>query len=147
MRLSVPKIFSKKFKQKCIEDTYLWVLERLNGKDGLGGIFPAMVNALIALKIDEKQRFKKQIEVCKKSINNLVVENKAEAATLSDSIASSIMFMNLKIDYESSHNYTVTDKADGLRKLLFIANDKFKGRIYLICLRCDTVLIDLPRTW
>ena len=54
----------------------MWVLERLNGKDGLGGIFPAMVNALIALKIDEKQRFKKQIEVCKKSINNLVVENK-----------------------------------------------------------------------
>ena len=76
LRLSVPKIFSKKFKQKCIEDTYLWVLERLNGEDGLGGIFPAMVNALIALKIDEKQRFKKQIEVCKKSINNLVVENK-----------------------------------------------------------------------
>ena len=76
LRLSVPKIFSKKFKQKCIEDTYSWVLERLNGKDGLGGIFPAMVNALIALKIDEKQRFKKQIEVCKKSINNLVIENK-----------------------------------------------------------------------
>ena len=42
----------------------------------MGGIFPAMVNALVALKIDEKQRFKKQVEVCKQSINNLIVENK-----------------------------------------------------------------------
>ena len=28
-----------------------WVLERLNGEDGLGAIFPAMVNALEALVI------------------------------------------------------------------------------------------------
>ena len=35
-----------------------------------------MVNALIVLKIDEKQRFKKQIEICKKSIENLIVEKK-----------------------------------------------------------------------
>ena len=76
LRLFLPRVFSKKFEKKCIEDTYIWILERLNGEDGLGGIFPAMVNALIALKIDEKQRFKKHIAVCKKSINNLVVENK-----------------------------------------------------------------------
>ena len=38
-----------------------------------------MVNALIALQIDEKQRFKKQIEICKKSINRLIVENKNDA--------------------------------------------------------------------
>ena len=29
----------KKFEKKCIEDTYIWILERLNGEDGLGGIF------------------------------------------------------------------------------------------------------------
>ena len=44
-------------------------------------------------------------------LDNLVAETKTEAATLSDSIESSIMFMNLKIDYESSHNYTVKDDA------------------------------------
>ena len=79
LRLFLPRLFSKKFKKKCIENIYEWILERLNGEDGLGGIFPAMVNALIALQIDEKQRFKKQIEVCKKSINNLIVENKNSA--------------------------------------------------------------------
>ena len=44
-------------------------------------------------------------------LDNLVAETKTEAATLSDSIESSIMFMNLKIDYESTHNYTVEDDA------------------------------------
>ena len=78
-RLFLPRLFSKKFKKKCIEDIYVWILERLNGEDGLGGIFPAMVNALIAFKIDHKQRFKKHIEVCKKSINNLIVEKKNDA--------------------------------------------------------------------
>ena len=75
----MPKVFSRTFKKKCIEDVYSWTLDRLNGEDGLGGIFPAMVNALIALQIDEKQRFKKQIEICKKSINRLIVENKNDA--------------------------------------------------------------------
>ena len=76
LRLFLPKFFSKDFKLKCNEKIYEWILERLNGEDGLGGIFPAMVNALIVLKIDEKQRFKKQIEICKKSIENLIVEKK-----------------------------------------------------------------------
>ena len=76
IRFFLPSLITKRFKQRCTEDIYRWVLERLNGEDGLGGIFPAMVNALVALKIDEKQRFKKQVEVCKKSINNLIVENK-----------------------------------------------------------------------
>ena len=79
LRLFLPKVFSRTFKKKCIEDIYSWTLDRLNGEDGLGGIFPAMVNALIALQIDEKQRFKKQIEICKKSINRLIVENKNDA--------------------------------------------------------------------
>ncbi|MEC8265218.1 MAG: squalene--hopene cyclase [Pseudomonadota bacterium] len=76
IRFFLPSLITKRFKQRCTEDIYKWVLERLNGEDGLGGIFPAMVNALVALKIDEKQRFKKQVEVCKQSINNLIVENK-----------------------------------------------------------------------
>ena len=45
------------------------------------------------------------------NLDNLSVANKSEGATLSDSLASSIMFMNLKIDYESSHNYTITENA------------------------------------
>ena len=76
LRLFCQRFSQKHLKKKCIEDIYSWTLNRLNGEDGLGGIFPAMVNALIALQIDEKQRFKKQIEICKKSINRLIVEKK-----------------------------------------------------------------------
>ena len=58
----------------CIEKSYKWIIERLNGEDGLGGIFPAMVNSLIAMKIDKKSRFDREILIAKKAINNLVVE-------------------------------------------------------------------------
>ena len=44
-------------------------------------------------------------------LDNLNVENKTEGATLTDSLESSIMFMNLKIDYEDSATYTVTSNA------------------------------------
>ena len=67
---------SKNYKKKCIDNIYKWVSIRLNGVDGLGGIFPAMVNALIAFKIDEENRYEKQIEICKQAIDNLVVEKK-----------------------------------------------------------------------
>ena len=45
------------------------------------------------------------------NIDNLSEANKTEAATISDSIESSIMFMNLKIDYEDKDSFTVTDNA------------------------------------
>ncbi len=73
-----PIIFSKKYKSECIEKSYDWVTERLNGEDGLGGIFPAMVNALIAMNIDES-RFENEILTAKKAINNLIVEKKEMA--------------------------------------------------------------------
>ncbi|RAP32473.1 hypothetical protein DID76_00065 [Candidatus Marinamargulisbacteria bacterium SCGC AG-414-C22] len=44
-------------------------------------------------------------------LDNLSADNKTEGATVSDSIASSIMFMNLKIDLEDSTSFTVTDNA------------------------------------
>ncbi len=75
-RFYFPNFVSKNYKKKCIDNIYEWVSKRLNGKDGLGGIFPAMVNALIAFKIDEKNRYEKQIEICKEAIDNLIVEKK-----------------------------------------------------------------------
>ena len=75
-RFFFPKLISNNFKNKCIDSAYQWIIKRLNGKDGLGGIFPAMVNALIALNIDEKRRYTKYIPTCKESIDNLIVEKK-----------------------------------------------------------------------
>ena len=56
----------------------------------------------------------------------------------------------IKLDTESSapnirHPYTLTDKADGLRKLLFIAKD---GKIYLITTNMRISIYRLPfRKW
>ena len=38
--------------------------------------FPAMVNALIAFKIDEENKYEKQVKICKQAIENLIVEKK-----------------------------------------------------------------------
>ena len=71
--------FPKDNKNKCIEDAYNWILIRLNGRDGLGAIFPAMVNSLIALTIDKKNRFKSEIVIVTEAINKLLIVKKDEA--------------------------------------------------------------------
>ena len=78
LRLIFPLV-PKKYKNGCIEKSYEWILKRLNGEDGLGGIFPAMVNSLIALDIDKKNRFSKEVKIVKNAINRLIVEKKNTA--------------------------------------------------------------------
>jgi squalene-hopene/tetraprenyl-beta-curcumene cyclase len=46
LRLAEP-MFPADPRQRAIERAVAWVSERLNGEDGLGGIFPAMANALM----------------------------------------------------------------------------------------------------
>ncbi len=75
-RYFFPKFFSNNFKNQCIESAYEWTTERLNGKDGLGGIFPAMVNGLIAMTLGDKKKYTKHITLCRQSIDNLIVEKK-----------------------------------------------------------------------
>ena len=69
-------IFSKKFKESCVQDAYNWILKRLNGYDGLGGIFPAMVNSLIALETDDRKRFSKEVNIVYMAITKLIIEKK-----------------------------------------------------------------------
>lgn len=45
----VEPLVPRSVRQRAIEKAEAWFVERLNGTDGLGGIFPAMVNALEAL--------------------------------------------------------------------------------------------------
>ena len=72
-------LLPKKLKIRSKNEVIKWLLPRLNGEDGLGGIFPAMVNALIALKIEDEDKFKNEISIIKKSIQNLIVEGKDTA--------------------------------------------------------------------
>ena len=76
---STEPYFSKKLRKKSIELAYKWIIERLNQNDGLGGIFPAMVNALISLELDDKKRFKNEIVLAKKALKNLLIIKKDEA--------------------------------------------------------------------
>ena len=59
-RLLFP-LLPKSMKEESKKDIINWLLPRLNGEDGLGGIFPAMVNALIAFKTVDENKYKNQI--------------------------------------------------------------------------------------
>lgn len=45
----IEPLIPKKIRQAAIAKAEQWIIERLNGEEGLGGIFPAMVNAFEAL--------------------------------------------------------------------------------------------------
>jgi squalene-hopene/tetraprenyl-beta-curcumene cyclase len=44
LRVAEP-YFPKKYRERAIAKAIAWTIERLNGEDGLGGIYPAMANA------------------------------------------------------------------------------------------------------
>ncbi len=69
-------LHSKKYKNHCEDIALKWIIKRLNGLDGLGGIFPAMVNSLIALKIVNEDKYVKEIKTVQNAINRLIVEKK-----------------------------------------------------------------------
>ncbi len=52
-----------------------WFVERLNGEDGLGGIFPAMVNALIALDLLGYDKSHPLRAAARRAIDRLLVEH------------------------------------------------------------------------
>ena len=58
----VPKFFQNKGIKKAME----FVTERLNGEDGLGGIFPAMANALMAFDAIDYPSDHPDYVVCRK---------------------------------------------------------------------------------
>ena len=46
LRLGEP-VFSIWTRQRAIDAAVAWILERLNGEDGLGGTYPAMANCVL----------------------------------------------------------------------------------------------------
>lgn len=56
-----------------------WTLERMNGEDGLGGIFPAMVAAYQALRLLGMPKDDPVIVTAKKAIDKLLVINEHDA--------------------------------------------------------------------
>ncbi|MEE9318582.1 MAG: squalene--hopene cyclase [Rhodospirillales bacterium] len=65
----MPKFIEK----KAIERAMAFIKERLNGEDGLGGIFPAMANALMAFDALGYKKNHPDREICRKAIDRLLV--------------------------------------------------------------------------
>jgi squalene-hopene/tetraprenyl-beta-curcumene cyclase len=77
--LKTQTLMPKRLHQKAIENAKQWIIERLNGENGLGGIFPAMVaayQALLLLKIPKDDLI---MVTAKKAIDNLLVIREEDA--------------------------------------------------------------------
>ena len=64
---------------RAIQSALSFVEKRLNGEDGLGGIFPAMANALMVFSCLGFRKDDPRVVMAKKAINRLIVETKHEA--------------------------------------------------------------------
>jgi len=71
--------FPKGPRQRAIDAAVAWVDERLNGEDGLGAIFPAMVNSVLMYDVVGVPASDPRVVVAKDSIRKLLVigENRA----------------------------------------------------------------------
>ena len=65
--------------QRAINKAKDWFMERLNGEDGLGGIFPAMVNAYQAMLLLGMSPDDEQVVTARKALQKLLVVREHEA--------------------------------------------------------------------
>ncbi|GJE45095.1 squalene--hopene cyclase [Methylobacterium soli] len=71
----LPKTPRRRAKEKAVA----WVSERLNGEDGLGAIFPAMVNTVLMYEVMGYPSDHPQVRIACEAIEKLVVEKDHEA--------------------------------------------------------------------
>ncbi|MDD2725176.1 MAG: squalene--hopene cyclase [Methylovulum sp.] len=69
----------KTLHQRAIEKARDWFVERMNGEDGLGGIFPAMVNSYEALLLLGYPKDHELVVTARKAIDKLLVVNEYDA--------------------------------------------------------------------
>jgi len=77
--LATRPLIPEKMHNLAIEKAKQWTLERMNGEDGLGGIFPAMVAAYQALRLLGMPTDDPVIVTAKKAIDKLLVINEHDA--------------------------------------------------------------------
>jgi len=77
-RITRPLI-PNKMHQLAIDKAVAWFTERLNGEDGLGGIFPAMVNAYEAMLLLEYPKDHPHVVTARQAIDKLLVINENDA--------------------------------------------------------------------
>lgn len=72
-------LIPKKAHELAIEKAKNWFIERLNGEDGLGGIFPAMVNSYEAMLLLGMPKDHHHVVTARKAIDKLLVINEHDA--------------------------------------------------------------------
>lgn len=72
-------LIPKAMHQKAIQNALDWFIERLNGEDGLGAIFPAMVNAYEAMLLVGMPADHPHVVTARKAIDKLLVIRDHEA--------------------------------------------------------------------
>lgn len=68
-----------KMRESAIKKAHDWFVERMNGEDGLGAIFPAMVNAYEALLLLGYDKNHEIVVTARKAIDKLLVINEKDA--------------------------------------------------------------------
>jgi squalene-hopene/tetraprenyl-beta-curcumene cyclase len=71
--------FPRKTRRRAIERAEAFVHERLNGKNGLGAIFPAMANAVMMLEVLGYPKDHPDVEIARAAIDKLLVVKPHEA--------------------------------------------------------------------
>ena len=71
--------FPKVPRQRAIDKAVAWVSERLNGEDGLGAIFPSMVNSVLMYEVLGYPPDHPQVKIALEAIEKLVAEKDDEA--------------------------------------------------------------------
>ncbi len=73
------RFYPKKLTQYSVDKAVSWFTERLNGEDGLGGIFPAMVYSYEAMLLLGYPKDHPDVVTARKAIDKLLVINKHDA--------------------------------------------------------------------
>ncbi|MFP6710928.1 MAG: squalene--hopene cyclase [Rhodospirillales bacterium] len=75
----IEKFLPNYFVNRSIDKALSFIAQRLNGEDGLGGIFPAMANALMAFDALEIPRNDPRVITARKAIDKLLIFQNDEA--------------------------------------------------------------------
>jgi squalene-hopene/tetraprenyl-beta-curcumene cyclase len=76
---AVAPVWPKGLRQRAIDACRDWVVERLNGEDGLGAIYPAMANSVMMFAVLGYPEDHPQRAIARKSVRNLLVIKDDEA--------------------------------------------------------------------
>jgi squalene-hopene/tetraprenyl-beta-curcumene cyclase len=75
----VEPLFPRFSRERALQSALAFVQERLNGEEGLGGIFPAMANAVIALELMGFEKTHPDVVTAKQALRRLLIVQEEEA--------------------------------------------------------------------